>query len=60
MCDRLKPGPPRLLHGVAAATNLRLSKSHVKCAKVAGQVMGSRHPHGDSAIDNGRLFADWR
>ena len=29
---------------------LRPDRSHVKCARVVGEVMGRLHPHGDSAI----------
>ena len=47
--DGLKPVQRRILYtmwheGVTAAAKLR------KCAKVVGDVMGSYHPHGDTAI----------
>jgi DNA gyrase subunit A len=29
---------------------VRPDRSHVKCARVVGQVMGQYHPHGDAAI----------
>jgi DNA gyrase subunit A len=47
--DGLKPVHRRILWGMYD-TNVRPDRSHVKCAKVVGEVMGNYHPHGDSAI----------
>ncbi|HIT74209.1 MAG TPA: DNA topoisomerase IV subunit A [Candidatus Avipropionibacterium avicola] len=47
--DGLKPVQRRILYTM---DEMRLfpDRSHVKCARVVGQVMGQLHPHGDSAI----------
>jgi DNA gyrase subunit A len=47
--DGLKPVHRRILWGMYD-TNVRPDRSHVKCAKVVGEVMGNYHPHGDTAI----------
>lgn len=47
--DGLKPVQRRILYGMDEM-GVRSDKSHVKCARVVGQVMGLYHPHGDSAI----------
>ena len=47
--DGLKPVQRRILY-TAAQMGLRPDASHVKSARVVGQVMGFLHPHGDSAI----------
>jgi DNA gyrase subunit A len=47
--DGLKPVQRRILYA-AHEMGLRPEKSHVKCARLVGEVMGRYHPHGDSAI----------
>jgi DNA gyrase subunit A len=47
--DGLKPVHRRILYSMLDK-GLRPDRPHNKCAKVVGDVMGSYHPHGDSAI----------
>jgi DNA gyrase subunit A len=47
--DGLKPVHRRILYSMFDQ-NLRPDRPHVKCATVVGEVMGTYHPHGDSAI----------
>jgi len=47
--DGLKPVQRRILYQMADM-GLRPDRSHVKCARVVGEVMGKLHPHGDTAI----------
>ena len=47
--DGLKPVQRRILYAMDEM-GVRPDRSHVKCARVVGQVMGQYHPHGDSAI----------
>ncbi|HUO49157.1 MAG TPA: DNA topoisomerase (ATP-hydrolyzing), partial [Acidimicrobiales bacterium] len=47
--DGLKPVHRRILYSMYDQ-NLRPDRPHAKCAKVVGDVMGTYHPHGDSAI----------
>ena len=47
--DGLKPVHRRVLYSMYA-TGLRPDRSHVKCSRVVGDVMGNYHPHGDSSI----------
>ncbi|WP_371402282.1 DNA topoisomerase IV subunit A [Kribbella sp. NBC_00662] len=47
--DGLKPVQRRILFSMAE-NNIRPDRSHVKCARVVGEVMGKYHPHGDGAI----------
>lgn len=47
--DGLKPVQRRILFSMDEM-GIRPDKSHVKCARVVGQVMGLLHPHGDVAI----------
>lgn len=47
--DGLKPVHRRILFGMHQM-GLRPDHGYVKCARVAGDVMGKYHPHGDSAI----------
>src|SRR6266576_1538660 len=47
--DGLKPVQRRILYQMNEM-GLRPERSHVKCARVVGEVMGRLHPHGDSAI----------
>jgi DNA gyrase subunit A len=47
--DGLKPVHRRILYSMYDQ-NLRPDRPHVKCAAVVGEVMGTYHPHGDSAI----------
>lgn len=47
--DGLKPVQRRILYSMDEM-GVRPDRSHVKCARVVGQVMGVLHPHGDQAI----------
>jgi DNA gyrase subunit A len=47
--DGMKPVQRRILYTMWQQ-NLTADTKHRKCAKVVGDVMGSYHPHGDSAI----------
>ncbi|MGH9069566.1 MAG: DNA gyrase subunit A [Acidimicrobiales bacterium] len=47
--DGLKPVHRRILYSMYDQ-GLRPDRPYVKCAKVVGEVMGSYHPHGDTAI----------
>ncbi|MDH3755317.1 MAG: DNA gyrase subunit A, partial [Acidimicrobiia bacterium] len=47
--DGLKPVHRRILWGMHDQGH-RPDRSHVKCARVVGDVMGKYHPHGDTAI----------
>jgi DNA gyrase subunit A len=47
--DGLKPVQRRILYTMWQQ-NLTADAKHRKCAKVVGDVMGSFHPHGDSAL----------
>jgi DNA gyrase subunit A len=47
--DGLKPVHRRVLYSMYA-TGLRPERSHVKCSRVVGDVMGNYHPHGDASI----------
>src|ERR671931_529678 len=47
--DGLKPVHRRVLYSMWTNGN-RPGRPHVKCARIVGDVMGSYHPHGDSAI----------
>ena len=47
--DGLKPVHRRILYSMCDQ-GLRPDRPHSKCAKVVGDVMGTFHPHGDTAI----------
>jgi DNA gyrase subunit A len=47
--DGLKPVHRRILYGMDEL-GARPDRSHMKCARVTGEVMGKYHPHGDGAI----------
>ena len=47
--DGLKPVHRRIIWSMFGG-GFRPDRSHVKCARVVGEVMGKYHPHGDSAI----------
>ena len=47
--DGLKPVQRRILYQMNEM-GLRPDRSHVKCARVVGEVMGRLHPHSDTAI----------
>jgi DNA gyrase subunit A len=47
--DGLKPVHRRILWGMYDL-NARPDRSHMKCARVTGDVMGKYHPHGEGAI----------
>src|ERR1700751_5304756 len=58
--DGLKPVQRRILYQMSEM-GLRPDRAHVKCARVVGEVMVRRHPHGDSAIYDAlvRLHQPW-
>ncbi len=58
--DGLKPVQRRILFSMGEM-GITPEKSHVKCARVVGQVMGALHPHGDGAIYDAlvRLAQPW-
>src|SRR3712207_5428934 len=47
--DGLKPVHRRVLFAMNEA-GLAPNRSHAKCARIVGDVMGAFHPHGDQAI----------
>ncbi len=47
--DGLKPAHRRVLFGMRQM-GLASNRAYRKCAKIVGDVMGTYHPHGDSAI----------
>src|SRR5256884_4980894 len=47
--DGLKPVHRRVLYGMHEA-GMQPGRPHKKCARIVGEVMGSYHPHGDTAI----------
>src|SRR3546814_3805970 len=47
--DCLKPVHRRILYGMDQL-GARPDRSHMKCARVTGEVMGKYHPHGDGGI----------
>jgi DNA gyrase subunit A len=47
--DGLKPVHRRILYGMHEA-GMQPGRPYKKCARVVGDVMGSYHPHGDTAI----------
>jgi DNA gyrase subunit A len=49
--DGLKPVQKRIIYAMAV-NNWVFNQSHVKCAKVVGEVLGNYHPHGDSSVYN--------
>lgn len=58
--DGLKPVHRRVLYSMHD-TGLRPDRSHVKCSRIVGDVMGNYHPHGDTAIYDAlvRLAQPW-
>jgi DNA gyrase subunit A len=59
--DGLKPVQRRILYGMVNDESLRPDSKYRKSAKVVGTVMGTYHPHGDTAIYDAmvRLAQDW-
>ncbi|MFX1363675.1 MAG: DNA gyrase subunit A [Promethearchaeota archaeon] len=49
--DGLKHVHRRIIYAMAES-NWNYNSSHVKCAKIVGQVLGNYHPHGDMAVYN--------
>ncbi|TKJ19160.1 MAG: DNA gyrase subunit A [Promethearchaeota archaeon Loki_b32] len=49
--DGLKPVHRRIIYAMAES-NWNWNSSHVKCAKIVGQVLGNYHPHGDMSVYN--------
>jgi DNA gyrase subunit A len=58
--DGLKPVHTRILYAMFDG-GYRPDRHHFKCARVVGEVMGTYHPHGDSAIYDSlvRLAQPW-
>ncbi len=58
--DGLKPVHRRVLYAMYDG-GFRPDKAYSKCARVVGEVMGTYHPHGDSAIYDTlvRLAQSW-
>jgi DNA gyrase subunit A len=58
--DGLKPANRRVLFGMQQM-GLQPGRPYRKCAKVAGEVMGNYHPHGEGAIYDTlvRMAQDW-
>jgi DNA gyrase subunit A len=58
--DGLKPVHTRILYAMYDG-GFRPDRSYFKCARVVGEVMGTYHPHGDSAIYDAlvRLAQPW-
>lgn len=50
VCDGQKPGQRRILFDMARELHLTADKSHVKSARVVGDVLGKFHPHGDQSV----------
>ena len=48
--DGLKPVQRRILYGMWHDHRLTADAKFMKCAKVVGTIMGSYHPHGDTAL----------
>src|SRR5438105_7829345 len=48
--DGLKPVQRRILYTMFHELGLRSDSRYIKCARIAGEVMGKYHPHGDAAI----------
>src|ERR1700730_12128190 len=48
--DGLKPVQRRILYTMFHELHLRSDSRYVKCMRIAGDVMGKYHPHGDAAI----------
>src|ERR687898_664038 len=47
--DGLKPVHRRVLYGMHES-GMQPNRPYKKCARIVGEVMGSYHPHGDTAI----------
>jgi len=58
--DGLKPVHRRILYAMHEG-NIVWNRSHVKCARVVGEVLGKYHPHGDASVYDAlvRLAQDW-
>jgi DNA gyrase subunit A len=48
--DGLKPVQRRILYGMWHDHHLNSDAKFMKCAKVVGTILGSYHPHGDTAV----------
>lgn len=59
--DGLKPVQRRILYTMYHDLHLHADARPKKCSKIAGDVMGNYHPHGDAAIYEAlvRLAQDW-
>ncbi|MBD3255276.1 MAG: hypothetical protein GF383_09300 [Candidatus Lokiarchaeota archaeon] len=49
--DGLKPVHRRIIYAMAD-NNYNYNRSHVKSARIVGEVLGKYHPHGDQAVYN--------
>ena len=47
--DGLKPVHRRVLFAMQELNNV-WNRSHIKCARVVGDVIGKYHPHGDQSV----------
>src|SRR5947209_19723028 len=59
--DGLKPVQRRILYTMFHDLRLTFDGRPDKCARIAGDVMGKYHPHGDSALYDAlvRMSQDW-
>src|SRR5918912_1625636 len=59
--DGLKPVQRRILYTMYNDLHLYADAKPRKCSKIAGDVMGNYHPHGDGAIYDAlvRMAQDW-
>ncbi len=59
--DGMKPVQRRILYTMYHNLHLYPDRQTRKCAKIVGEVLGSYHPHGDSAVYEAlvRLAQDW-
>ena len=48
--DGLKPVQRRIAYGMWHDHRLTSDAKYAKCAKVVGTILGSYHPHGDTAV----------
>ena len=58
--DGLKPVHRRVLYG-SADLGAVWNRSHLKCARIVGEVLGKYHPHGDSSVYDSlvRMAQSW-
>lgn len=58
--DGLKPVHRRILYSMRQMNNV-YNRSHVKCARIVGDVLAKYHPHGDASVYDAlvRMAQDW-